>query len=480
MMKPVIKIIALLSIAVISISTGCKKNTVTSKVNIPTSAILSFALDSGQAIPSIITNSPDSATVVVYAYPWLNLFQRMPHITASKGATISPAAGTPVNFTTTGSYTYTVTNPAGVSQKWYVIIKVYGQNRPPSTVVYKDTSVTSFFRRTSGHIASDGGYSIPLSSGMDLWMMGDSHINDYRASDGTMDWLFQVHNAGLLQPANDWMWQHTETLVGTVGSIPSYIKFTDDNTHWIWPNSGFQVGDTLFEYSSNLITVGSGTFGFGPAGNDLLAKIHVPDMRVSGVVQLQNFNGINFGITFIKNTDGYIYTYGNKSAFIASNLYLARFPANNIYAPWTFYDGSGWNADVTKAAVIGQGQSNGVSINYVNGKFLIVSTEFSVSCNGGNRIYISTSDSPVGPFTAARPIYRITDTVQNDYPFFYAAIIHPEYTNAQGEVLVTYAINGYPGCLPAYNADYRSIPDWYRLRGIRIPWSVITSNYQIK
>jgi hypothetical protein len=215
-----------------------------------------------------------------------------------------------------------------------------------------------------------------------------------------------------------------------------------------------------------------GALGFGHGDNDLLAKIKVPEMTVAGYVQLQNFNGINFGISFLKNSDGYMYVYGNKTAGMASDLFLARFPISNV-AKWTFYDGTGWTTDITKAKRIGQGQSNGVNVNRVKNKYLIVSTEFSLGCNQGNRIFLSTGDSPTGPFTPPKVIYKITDTVQNNYPFFYAAIIHPEYTNSKGEVLVTYAINNYPGCLPDHDANNRSLPDWYRLRAIRIPWSVV-------
>jgi len=345
---------------------------------------------------------------------------------------------------------------------------------PPDTgaaLTYKDPMVTNFFRRQTGLIAADGGFSIPLSNGKVLWIMGDSHINDYRASDGTMNWLFQVRNSALLQPFNNWDWQKTATLTGKDASIPSYIKFTEDKSNWIWPNSGFQLGDTLYVYSANMATA-PGALGFGHGGNDLLAKIKIPEMTVAGYVQLQNFNGINFGISFLKNSDGYMYVYGNKTAGMASDLFLARFPLSNV-AKWTFYDGTGWTTDVTNAKRIGQGQSNGVNVNRVNGKYLIVSTEFSLGCNQGNRIFLSTGDSPTGPFTPPKVIYKITDTVQNNYPFFYAAIIHPEYTNSKGEVLVTYAINNYPGCLPDHDANNRSLPDWYRLRGIRIPWSVV-------
>lgn len=458
------------------IYTGCKKNTVQEKsgAKTPGAGILSFKLDSGQVGSAVI--NADSAQVVITVTPYVNLLQATPAITLTTGATISPASGAVVNLSASGVHSYTVTSASGVTTQWNIIVKVQGDNSSPSTVVYKDTTVTNFFRRETGHIASDGGFSIPLSNGKVLWLMGDSHINDYRASDGTMNWLFQVRNAGLLQPANDWKWQNTGTLIGTDASVPSYIKFTPDNKFWVWPSSGFQAGDTVYVYCSNLTVVGSGNFGFGSAGNDMLAKIKFPEMTVVGMQQLQSFNGINFGLSFINGNDGYIYVYGNKSDFILSDIFVARFPLNKISAPWTFWDGSTYNADVMQAKSIGQGQSNGVDVGLVNGKYIMVSTEFSVGCNQGNRIYISTSESPTGPFSPNVPVYKITDTTQNDYPFFYAAIIHPEYTNSKGEVLVTYAINGYPGCLPDHDANYRSIPDRYRLRGIRIPWSVIVTH----
>lgn len=475
-MKPLVKIFIFATVAGFIAYTGCKKNIVNGSTTPQSQAtILSFKLDTGQAAGAVINNT-DSANITVTVYPYVNLFHRIAYITVPKGATVSPASGTITNFTANTPYYYTVTSPTGEVKRWKVTVKIQGDNGQWATAAYKDTVVTNFFRRTTGHIASDGGFTIPLANGSDLWLMGDSHINDYHASDGTMNWLFQVRNAGLLQPANDWNWQHTQTLIGNSANVPSYIKFTEDTKYWTWPNAGYQRNDTVYVYCPNLAQLTPGDFGFGSGGNDMMAEIRYPDMAVLGYQQLQNFNGINFGITFLNRGDGYMYVYGNKSTFITSNLYLARFPINNVAAPWTFWDGKGFNPDVTKAVSVGTGMSNGVSINYVNGKYIIVSTEFSVSCNEGHRIYLSTSDSPTGPFTQNKPIYSIPDTAQGDYPFFYAAIIHPEYTNSKGEVLITYAINGYPSCLPAYNADYRSNPDWYRLRGVRIPWSVITSN----
>src|SRR5690606_33518827 len=45
--------------------------------------------------------------------------------------------------------------------------------------IYPDSTVIRFFQRTSGWIASDGALSVPLSDCRTLWLMGDSHIDDY-------------------------------------------------------------------------------------------------------------------------------------------------------------------------------------------------------------------------------------------------------------------------------------------------------------
>ncbi|MEO6720694.1 MAG: hypothetical protein ABIN67_10010, partial [Ferruginibacter sp.] len=82
-------------------------------------------------------------------------------------------------------------------------------------VIYKDSLATRFFQREVGCIAGDGGFSIPLSNGKILWLMGDSHINDYDTITKTIPCLFQVRNTALLQSMGDWNNKHTVTLTGT-------------------------------------------------------------------------------------------------------------------------------------------------------------------------------------------------------------------------------------------------------------------------
>ena len=346
---------------------------------------------------------------------------------------------------------------------------------PGNAGIYRDSLVTGFFNRDSGWIASDGAFSIPLSDGRELWAMNDSYINNYDTLAGTTGCLFQVRNAALVQPRGNWNWTATSTHIGSGPGIPSLFKNNPDDNHLLWPMSGYQNGDTVYVYCSNIMN-SSGGLGFTSGGNDFLGKMTFPGLTVAGFDSLQSFNGITFGLGFDTDEPGnYIYTWGIKGGFITSNIVVARFPKNNPLAHWSFWNGSAWDTAVSHIATIATGASNGAFVARVRNKYVLISTEFSVSCDAGTHIYTATSDSITGPFTPQKTLYTIPDNVLGHSPFFYAPSLHPEYINAQNEILVTYDINGYSNCLPAcINNGYD--PDYYRPRGLRVPLSLIDSS----
>ncbi len=61
---------------------------------------------------------------------------------------------------------------------------------------YKDQTFTDYFKQTSGVVAMDGGYSIPLSDGRSLFTYSDSYIDNYNFTTQTVPCWFQVRNAG--------------------------------------------------------------------------------------------------------------------------------------------------------------------------------------------------------------------------------------------------------------------------------------------
>lgn len=351
--------------------------------------------------------------------------------------------------------------------------------RPNTTIpgnagIYKDPQVTSFFDRKSGWIASDGALTIPLSDGRVLWAMNDSYIDHLDTVAGTIPCLFQVRNAALVQPLGNWNWTATSTRIGAGPGIPSLFKNNTDDNYLLWPTGGYQWGDTVYVYNSNIKNSNEG-LGFTRGGNDFIGKMVMPSLTVTGFDAMQNFNDITFGVGFHTTEPGnYIYTWGIQSAFITSNIVVARFPKNNPRAHWSFWNGSAWDTAIAHIAPITTGASNGVYVAKVRNKYVALSTEFAVSCDAGTRIYVATSNSITGPFTNRKVLYTIPDNELGHTPFFYAPALHPEYINSNNEILITYDINTYSTCLPhCINNGFN--PDYYRPRGLRVPLSLIDS-----
>jgi hypothetical protein len=235
-----------------------------------------------------------------------------------------------------------------------------------------------------------------------------------------------------------------------------------------WPGAGFQSGHTIYVYLTEMEkTPQGGMWGFKTVGQ-YWARMSFPGLNVTDYVKLPSFNGISFGCGFVPDqTSGFTYAYGNQRHFIGSDVYVARFRMQHPESDWTFWDGRNWNVNVTNAAVVAQGASTSVNVCKVKGKFLLVTTAFSVACDQGREIYLLTSDSPSGPFSRRERIFTVDDAVNGHHPFFYLAEAHPEFCDGGG-LLITYCINGYEPCVPTC-VNGRMNPDYYRPRAIRLP-----------
>lgn len=349
------------------------------------------------------------------------------------------------------------------------------QNAADQAKIYKDSTVVEYFRRTSGWVAGDGAFSIPLSDGSTLWVMGDSHINDFDPKTGKIPCLFNVHNAGLLQPEGDWSHAGTKTLVSTEKGRESLFTDTAGHVRWYWPVSGIQLKDTVYIYFTG-VERASGGLGFAVNGKDKLVKLKFPEMEVVGYNSLPDFKGINFGVGFVRDEKSkYVYAFGHKYREESgqNDMYVARFPEGNPAAAWESWNGSGWNTAYENALSIRENAGFTPMICKVKDKYLLISSELSVGCDQGNEIYVSVSDRVTGPFSESKSLYTIDDIVQGHYPFFYVPVAHPQFINDQEEMLITYNVNGYGTCVEGC-VNNRMNPDHYRPRGIRVPLELIS------
>ncbi len=338
---------------------------------------------------------------------------------------------------------------------------------------YKDHQFTGYFRRETGWIAGDGAFSIPVNEDLSIWTYGDSFIDCYDTLSQTVPCLFQARNAAVLvnisNPDNQ------ITLRNRKGPA-TFFTYGTDNKYWFWPTSGYQYDDTVYVFMSRIRSTGEpGMWGFEGVDTNYIAKIGLSDPGKTYFSILPPHGGINFGLSVIKGEEGYNYVFGIRSNNLGNDLFVARFRSGNIYGAWEYYSGDGWTNDIKQISRIYSEFTASFYICKLRNTYVLITTEFSVSCDQGKNIYVSVSDNPAGPFTGKHSVWEVDDTLEGHYPFFYIANAHPEFDNGREELLITYCINGYGDCIETCK-DNRMDPDVYRPKAIRVPYKIINEN----
>ncbi|WP_161622745.1 DUF5005 domain-containing protein [Cesiribacter andamanensis] len=357
---------------------------------------------------------------------------------------------------------------------------------------YKDEAFTQYFRQVEGWIASDATISVPLPNNRSLWLFGDTHLDDYRASDNSMPCLFQVNNSMLVQD----MEQPTDfTLIldrTRIGKQRTPVKDLSNESLYFWPGHGYSQGDTTYVFW--LAYTG---FEMAHAGT-YLAKMDNRDPRdasaIKELVRLPLPAGVEWGNAVLTDTDtGYRYLYGQVKDWIIHRPLLARVPLDgDITGPWEFFDGTGWVADAAAAQQLMASEDDYVSPSFsvfkLQDKYFMISQDIGfLTCGYGREIYAWESSSPEGPFTNKKLVYTIEDQYRGEYWVTYNATAHPQFIR-NNELLISYNVNGLANngvqgvscqneCQDAFR-DRRNA-DGYRPKFIRLPLTYLDPALQI-
>jgi hypothetical protein len=344
---------------------------------------------------------------------------------------------------------------------------------------YRDDSAIGFFERNNssqGSVAFDQGTSVPLSNGHVLWITQDawdgSKLRDnhkFSCSD-----FFNYNNSVMIQPtATDWNPEHTTnmTIPNSAHGKPRQIFNNQPGTDWSWPGLGVQIGDNVWVQcgeGKGLSGTNQSLYKLTPsAGNEWTAERFTP-AGMSGQVD------IGYSTGMVKGNDGYVYSFGSQGFNFGygSNIFVARFAQSDPLV-WTFWDGASWVSNPTSndAAKIAVGPGNN-SISYLNSKYVMMSMDQGFNCEDKRDVYISTSSSPTGPFTAQKRIYTVSEYLGGKYARYYTPSIHPESVNGRNELLLTFCLN-FSGCGVSDCQEGYLDPYYYRVKNIRVPYSVV-------
>jgi len=351
---------------------------------------------------------------------------------------------------------------------------------------YRDDAVVGFFQRNSGSSAFDEGSSIPLyyslNKGKVLWVTGDTFYNQVDAKgEFGCNLYFPYHNSALLQPADhSWGPEKTKNLISSDG--PQIFRPANPK-NLFWPGAGIEVGNKIYVHNIEVI---AGTLN---TVNQYLGVItetstyNIPPVEVVPVPGMTGQTAIVYTVGMVNNPkDGCIYAYG-IGGYMAASVFVARF-APAAPTKWKFWDGKNWadKPSVAASAAVAKASTNNIAVGYVNGKFLLISMDFGFTCDVTTRnMYSSVSNSPTGPFINKKTIYTLPDYKQGHAPVYYNPTIHAEFKNGHNELLIAYCINFYnrndaknTTCLtPCSNPDGSEDPNDYRIKGIRVPFSLM-------
>lgn len=348
---------------------------------------------------------------------------------------------------------------------------------------YRDGDVNTFFNRTTGSVAFDQGNSIALSDGRVLWITQDAWYQGSLVPNGNLNGGHTISytNSIFIQPAiNNWspnapMMTADGRSHGGIGNL--IPKFPGKN--WSWPGAGVQIGNTV--YIHNREGEGLGTdndhqslFKLTPvtATHWNVERTTPPGLTASEKI-------ISYTSGMVKASDGFVYVFGTRgdpnSFGSATFLHVARFPQSDPQN-WTFWNGSTWapTASITPPTHI----STGLGTNYVaylNGKYIYLTMDQGFFCGIPSiNMYISTSGSPTGPFSARKLVHSFTEFYKGSNARVYTPLIHVESLNGKNELLVTYSIN-YGACVnngdgTIKESDGNFDPYYYRVKGVRIPY----------
>lgn len=299
-----------------------------------------------------------------------------------------------------------------------------------------------FTRYGNGWTGSDATYSIPLPDGRIVWMFGDTFLDTVYA-DRSRPVSPLIRNTFMVQTATNYN-AFTTLVSGTIDDPQALVDTPDPATEWYWPGDGTATGDNLYVYMMKFHATGAGGgFGFAYESTDLV-KFSLPSItEVSRTTVWDDDPDLLFGAAVMEVGD-YLYLYGPESAGILKYVQASRVPLSNLYAPLEYYNAvtDTWQSTFPgpsgRLAKISGGNvdvSAQFSVFYNAGKYRLVTQEGLL----GRDIFTWESSSPVGPWKTKKKFYTTPD--DPDKVYTYNAFVHPEITNADGYILMSYNLN---------------------------------------
>ena len=288
----------------------------------------------------------------------------------------------------------------------------------------------------AGVTAGDGMYSILLPDGRSIFLMGDSYTGKVTAgARSTSDHMFrntyQVYDNGKVSAITS-PGDHS-------AAVP--VDYPDER-RWYWPGHGFVSGNTLYIFQLLMYQGAAGAWGFR------YQETHVLEYSLPGITLIRDYkvpyNGTSeavYGAAALNDGDWiYVYAQYEVANSWVSQVLCARAKLAELGTKWEYYTGKGWSSD-SKDAVPLEGLSSIMVSSQFNvfklrGKYVLLTQHKML---GDGRIFTAVSDTPYGPWTNLKQIFKVPELSSSKW-FTYNAMAHPQFER-DGKILVSFCVN---------------------------------------
>ena len=300
---------------------------------------------------------------------------------------------------------------------------------------------------------ADGALSVALPDGRVVWDFSDTFLGFVNRDNSRPPGQPFINNSMIVQDSGALV----QTLHGGTAQSPTSLIIPVDQNAWYWVGDMTVEGDRLRVFVMEFMRTGPGPFDFQWVSN-AIASFILPDLTLEDVVPTHGENNVMYGAALLEE-GGYTYIYGTEDVSGTEKyLHIARATAGDLFGAWEFYTGTGWSSDPTASARLLRGVGNGFGVAKVGTRFVLFTMDSLVPFSAELVMY--SSNNPEGPFANRTHVYSTPET-RNDR-FTYDAHVHPEFTDAQGRLLVSYDVN---------SLDFQDLlhnVDSYRPRFIRV------------
>lgn len=293
-----------------------------------------------------------------------------------------------------------------------------------------------------GWAAADGTYSVRLPNGLDAWLDNDTFLGPVGADESLPRTAGFIHNSivlgahdshHLLTTVTGGTHDAPESLVGATVTAPPWDP-TGTNSAWFWNLDGIvDAGKLLVFEAQQGPTDADPPFNFEWTGTSI-ATLSLPGLEVQEVEPTHSAANIQWGVQLVTCGD-FVYIYGVESQY----MHVARVRVGHVADPraWSFWTGTSWSKDSASSARATDDVGASYAVVHRNGYYLLVSAKYGLN----QPIYVSTSTSPVGPFTGKRIVYSPPENAQPGM-YAYNVAAHPQ-LGGKNTLVLSYNVNAW-------------------------------------